>query len=533
VASQTVSLPDIVEFVTHQDFLGLSISPAQESLLRTIYGLPFETAEQEDLFHLCTGRQQPYTPGSPFEEITVVSGRRGGKDSRIACPIAIFEAIFGGYEDHLSKGERGIIPIVAQDARGTDVAFTYIREYIVGNPLLREILAEEYKFELRLKNRMSVVAFACTAKSLRGWSVPCAIMDEVAFFRTESGAIVDLEIQKALIPAGVNFKQQRLIKISTPHVKAGVIWTDFEKYYGKDDPDVLVWQASTSLMNPTVSEKKLTRERRVDPVRYAQEYEALFNDVVTGAIPGAWIDAAVVERRTMLRPQTEFFYTAAVDPSGGANDEFALTVVHVEGTTFVQDLLRAWPGSRQGKVDLAAICAEIAQLIRPYGLNRIVGDHYAGQWVDQEFRKVNVFYEPYEGTKSQAYKELIPVFAQNRIHLLDDSVQTLQFRLLEQTQRIGGKPPVIDHPRGGHDDRSNALAYAVAYRAKSLSPAIDIGADPILFPTTPLPDETPTIPSSVEGLERVWGRRVVAPANFWGRNGISHDRPRRGLWGLL
>lgn len=525
-----MSLPDIVEFVTHQDFLGLSISPAQEALLRVIYGLELLTDEQVDVYHRCTGRQRPYVPGSPFTEVTIIAGRRAGKDSRIACPVALFEAIFGGYEDHLAKGERGIIALVAQDARGTDVAFRYIRDYLVGSPLLREILNEEYKYELRLKNRLSVVAFACTAKSLRGWSVPCAIMDEVAFFRTESGAIVDAEIQKALIPGGVNFPQQRLIKISTPHVKAGVVWTDFQTYWGKDDPDVLVWQASTALMNPNVSEKKLAREARVDPLRYAQEYEALFADVSTGAIPGPWIDAAVVEGRVLLPPQSRYHYTAAVDPSGGANDEFALTVLHVEdGGRFVQDLLRAWPGSRNAKVDLESIVAEIADLIRPYGIGTVIGDKYAGDWPDQMFRKVHVTYTPYEGSKAQAYKESIPFFAGLRVELLDDAVQTRQFRLLEKTERIGGKPPVIDHPKGGTDDRSNALAYAIAHRAKSLSPAVDIGAEPGDWEATQPPDETPAIPDTVETLARLWGR-PAAPV-FWSRR--DSTEPRRHLWGLL
>ena len=39
----TASAPDIVRFVNDDRFLGLSISPAQETLLRGIYGLPLVT----------------------------------------------------------------------------------------------------------------------------------------------------------------------------------------------------------------------------------------------------------------------------------------------------------------------------------------------------------------------------------------------------------------------------------------------------------------------------------------------------------
>lgn len=534
MASRDVSLPDIVEFVRHPDFLGLSLSEPQEALLRAIYGLPLVNDEQVDAYHACTGRQAPYEPGHPFDEVTVIAGRRAGKDSRIACPIAVYEATFGQHDLVLAepahKGERGIVALVAQDARGTEVAFRYIHAYFVESPCLRRILAEEYKYELRLANRLSIAAFACTAKSLRGWSIPCAVMDEVAFFRSESGATVDFEIQKSLIPGGVSFKQQRLIKISTPHVKAGVIWKDFESYYAKDTPDVLVWQASTALMNPTVDQKKLAREARVDPHRYTQEYEALFADVTTGAIPGPWIDAAVIEDRPALPPLAQYTYTAAVDPSGGANDEFVLTVIHVdEEGHFVQDLIRGWPGSRQGKVDLAAIVSEIADLIRPYFLARVIGDQYAGEWVGQEFRKVNVLYERFGAAKSVAYKEVIPFFAQLRVKLLDDIVQTRQLRLLEKTERIGGKPPVIDHPKGGSDDRANALAYAIAHRARSLSPAFDVGVTEV---GQAAPTAAPSTPDTVEGLRRLWSDRGPA-SSFWGRARDQGETRRRlfgGVW---
>jgi len=42
------SAPNIIEYETDPQLLGLSISPAQETLLRSLYGLPL-TDEQEEL----------------------------------------------------------------------------------------------------------------------------------------------------------------------------------------------------------------------------------------------------------------------------------------------------------------------------------------------------------------------------------------------------------------------------------------------------------------------------------------------------
>ncbi len=71
------------------------------------------TPDQLEFWRQCTGREN--YPREPFPEVTVIAGARAGKDSRIAAPIVVYEAVFGGHEKQLSKGERGMIPVVAQD----------------------------------------------------------------------------------------------------------------------------------------------------------------------------------------------------------------------------------------------------------------------------------------------------------------------------------------------------------------------------------------------------------------------------------
>src|SRR5262249_55664610 len=129
----------IVEFTTDPEVLGLTLSPAQETLLRAIYGLPL-TAEQLECYRACTGRQT--YAGRPFEEVTVVAGARSGKDSRIAAPIVCYEAVFGGHERHVARGEQVVIPLVAQDQRATRIAFDYIRFYLTESPLLAPFVAD-------------------------------------------------------------------------------------------------------------------------------------------------------------------------------------------------------------------------------------------------------------------------------------------------------------------------------------------------------------------------------------------------------
>ncbi len=81
-----------------------------------------------------------------------MAGARAGKDSRIAAPTVCFEAVFGGHEKHLSKGERAMIPLVAQDRRAAKIAFGYIRGYFESSALLSALIDDVTASEIRLTN---------------------------------------------------------------------------------------------------------------------------------------------------------------------------------------------------------------------------------------------------------------------------------------------------------------------------------------------------------------------------------------------
>jgi hypothetical protein len=115
-------------------------------------------------------------------------------------------------------------------------------------------------------------------------------------------------------------------------MKGGVLFDDFRRGFAQDDPDLLVWSASSLLMNPSLGAGRLERERRLDPARYAREYEAEFAEDVDAFLPPAGVDAAIVSGWYELPPRQTSRYIAAVDPSGGGEDAFSLAVVHVGGS---------------------------------------------------------------------------------------------------------------------------------------------------------------------------------------------------------
>jgi hypothetical protein len=83
-------------------------------------------------------------------------------------------------------------------------------------------------------------------------------------------------------------------------------------------------------------------------------------------------------------------------------------------------------------------------------------------------------------SKSDIYRELLPLVNSGRIELLDNTRLVAQLCFLERRTARGGRDS-IDHPPNGRDDVSNAAAGALLLAASSV--AKDIGlAPPIVIP---------------------------------------------------
>jgi hypothetical protein len=430
-----------------------------------------------------------------------VAGARSGKDSRIAAPAILYEALWGGHAERLHKGERGVLALVASDRDQTKVAFTYCRDYLLESPYLRTMVAgEPLRDEIVLTNGLRIVTFPCSQKSLRAWSIPVGVLDELAFFRFEGGMNSDVEVQASIRRGMIAFGDRTLLlKISTPYMRDGVLYDDFQRAWGKDDPDSLVWRASTESMNPSIKAERLAREKRLDPSRYAREYLAEWTDDLETFLPTPLVEAAVMRGRTGIPPTPRMAAIAAVDPSGGGSDAFTSTICIPEldpetgRITVVQVHLNGWRRERDRHIDLEAVVQEMAGVMLQYGCSQVIGDRYSAQWVRQAFQRHGIVYVE-APEKAQAYLGIEPLFSSGRIKILDHPQQTRELTLLEKRPRIGGKP-LIDHPKGGNDDFANVLALAA-------NAVIEQHTMPLVDPT-PQPDEIRQLHELFPGFENI------------------------------
>jgi hypothetical protein len=416
-----------------------------------------------NLYRECTSRDRP--PEKAFRELWAIVGRRGGK-SFIMSVIAVFLALFHDFTKYLAPGERGVIQIIAADRSQARVIFRYISAILNSTEVFSQYLTNETKERIELSTGVDIEVMTCSFRTIRGRTVVCAVLDEIAFWRVE-GANPDREILAAIRPSMATIPNSMLLVISSPYARSGVLFESHRDYYGKDDSEVLVWQAPTKVMNPTLDQGLIDREMARDPVAAAAEWGATFRSDVESYVPLEWIEQAIVPNRYEL-PPAKFPYSAFCDPSGGAQDAMTLSIAHREGSRLVQDVLRAV----RPPFDPYKVVADYAQVLKEYRISSVIGDKYAGAWVSEAFLKHGIRYIPSPMTKSEIYLGFEPLLARGEVELLDDKTLFAELRGLER--RTGrGRRDVVDHGPGQHDDSANSTAGVLTELA---------GQDNRLFP---------------------------------------------------
>ncbi len=422
--------------------------------LRVIFGLPLSD-EELALYQRCSGRQNP--PTKSFKEIYLIVGRRGGK-SFIVSIIAVFLSIFKDYSEYLSPGERGTIMVIAVDRKQAGIILRYVKA-ILYLPLFKTYVEREVAEGVELTNRINIEVHTASYRTVRGYTIVTAIFEESAFWRIE-GANPDHQIYSAVRPGMNTIPDAMLISISTPYSCQGLLYEAHKEYFGKEDDEVLVWQAASTVMNPTLSEKEISKQREKDPSAARAEFDALFREDIEAFLPLEVIEKVIIPRRIELPYVEKFSYQGFFDAAAGGADFFTLSVGHKEGERIIQDQLKARKG------DPYEIVKDFSDLLKKYHCNKLKGDKYAGSWVSTAFEKEGISYESSELNKSELYLESLPYISAGMVELIDNRDLIRELRLLERRRGSSGKD-TVDHPKsigGGipHDDLANVSCGMIA-----------------------------------------------------------------------
>jgi len=458
---------NIIDFIRHPDVLNdQSLSKAQQAWHKTLYGLPLDETELE-IHHRCTGRDA-YVPRE-YREMSGIAGRRSGKTSRIAAPIACFEA----FRDHgLPRGEKAYVLLIAPTRDLARIAFHFIQRYISSSPILSKRVVKILKNEIELSNGITIACFPCSYVAVRGITVVAAICDEMAFWRhEETAANPEQEILDALRPSMATVVRAKLIRVSTPFRKEGVLWTEYQRRAELDFP---VWVAPTSEMNPAIPPAVLERERKRDEQKFRREFKAEFVENTTSWIESEILESCIVQGRRDLPRVADGLYVAAIDP-GFVRSDFALAIAHLSPDgAIVLDRVARWCGTKKAPLGFEWVCQEIKRILDQYSIDSAIGDQYCAPVIRQQLLKLGVYYEDFafgSHTRAEIFGNLRHLLEQGKIDLLDDLELLRQLRSLEEQKTDRGQIDV--RPRGGmRDDLAVAVALAASQLAKRSSASL-------------------------------------------------------------
>lgn len=407
-------------------------------------------------------------PTTAPREVFIGAGRRGGK-SRFGALVATWLA--AAEYPQLAAGETAIIAHIAPDKRQAEIDLDYARGIVKGSKLLRAELIGDTADGLEFAHRTRLEVATASYRTVRGRTLAGGIIDESAFLRADDSALPDKELVRALRP-GLLTLRGLLLVISSPHRKLGILYDAHRKFYGNDAAMHGIYiQATSRELNPRIDEQDVAEAMEDDAAAAQSEYLGLFRADLQGFIDDATVDGAIVPGRRMLPRSLTCKHVAFCDPSGGRADSFTLGIAHQEpppaggrqAGRVVLDVLQAVAPPFDPEVAVSGI----AETLKSYGLSEVHGDQYAGEWVSAAFRRHGVTYRPSELTRSEIYLEVLPLFSQGRVELLDLPVLRTQLLVLERRTRAGGKDSV-DHPRGAHDDYCNSACGALRLAAPSM-----------------------------------------------------------------
>ncbi len=397
------------------------------------------------------------------DTLVVGAGRRSGK-SRF-CGLAISYMAAQDYQARLAPGEEATVIVCGPDRDQAAGPFGYAAGIVHQSPILRGELVRETADTLEFAHRSRVEIVTSSYRTIRGRTLAGAVVDEAAFLPSEGSALPDEKLFQAIRP-GLLTLRGRVLVISSPYLRQGLLHDLYVRYFGNDRDDSGLYIRATSLdLNPTLDAAKIAEEEAADPESAASEYFGKFRSSSSSYLEEDLLSAAVVRERRMLVHTYGYTYRAFVDASSGRNDAFTAAIAHAEpGGRVVLDAVEVV----RPPFEPPEAIERCAALIGRYGLGYCTGDRYATGFVAHAFAGHGVRYIESTLNKSEIYRQALPLFTSHRVDLLDNPQLLTELRLLERRPQPGGGER-IDHPNRSycHDDLANAVVGALLLAAES------------------------------------------------------------------
>lgn len=559
-----VEFLNVLEFIDAFQILPFGLYPVQKFILKVYYNIPLddqnktiritdrfglevkhEFTEKEYLRFLydqgrCNIKEQE---NRTRNELILVCGRRSGK-SEISSIIAGYETYKllarGNPQSYygMPSGAEIRLLCVANDKEQASIVFGNMQGHIEKVDYFKSAFANSTQQYLRFrteedkkvfgdKGKASIAATfkSSVAKGLRGRAVICAIMDEIAFF-VDDGQTSAEKVYSAINPSLAQFSPKdpknkhkatgntegRMILISSPAAKDGFFYKKYVKAMSgeRGSENMLVIQAPTWEVNPTLSHEYYEQEYFKDPRTFTTEHGAEFSDRVRGWIEDSRDLEACVDPE--LRPK---FQGLPREPHflgldfGLSNDGTAVALTRFANKKIELAYHEVWyprkswaeanPHLEQPlveyarglasaqRLDVEAIGEWLAALAKKFYIVNGVFDQWAGPVLEQIVHKAGLTqvemrnFSPADSSRmygtfrSYMFNRTLSFYDFPRPDSTLEGMQAkhspLITELLELQANNGGKNiTIVEAPQisGKHDDVSDAVARSILLASEYL-----------------------------------------------------------------
>jgi hypothetical protein len=418
------------------------------------------TDDERVIFKQLTGRDAE--PGERVDEFWGVVGRRGGK-TRAISTLAVYSAALCDHSSVISPGERPLVLFLAANQKQAGVAFGYCAGILDTVPLLSQLVVGRTAETLSLSTGVDLEIRAASYRGLRGVTCVQVIGDEAAFWNIDADNVnVDTAILEAVRPTLATTGGQ-LAVISSPYAQRGALFDTHKQHYGQSgDPKILVVQGASRDFNPSLPQSVVDRAMARDPASANAEYLGLFRSDVEGFLPADAIDACIVPGRYELPPRSEHRYVCHIDPASGVGAD-AMTMAISYRDQFTGKVVLAAIREAVPPFSPEQICYQFSQVMKSFRVSTCRSDRYSLGWTAERFREHGITLEYSPKSRSDLYREFIPLVLSKQCELLDN--KKLRNQLLSLERRISKTGhETIDSP--GHEDCANSVSASLFWSAQ-------------------------------------------------------------------
>jgi hypothetical protein len=427
---------------------------AHRAMILGIFGGAM-TARQVEMYAEMTGGLAPRKT-RPKTLVIIKSRRVGG--TRIAVAISQALALSDWPR---APGERPCTGFAAPDRSQAAIALGYAKGSFAASPLLSHEVTSVTAHRIELANGNAQELGTADDAAMRGYTRPTWTFDEAAYIPNLDALLAAARPALATLPGSM------LILVSTPAGADGPVYEMDKRYFGVDDPDTLVIHMHVALFHPALlplAESEVAR----DPYRMPAEWFCQFISGLASYIDAPLYDSLVRNEPREIAPferwadGTPVRVIAAVDISGGRRDRTAIAIVAAYKGRIIVLSVRYWNAPH----DAAVVAAQVAEVLKRYGLTTAYADKYGADLSRAIYRAVGVELHDADCSTSDAYMKLLPLLTSGQVEFPPLPLLRREFMGLER--RTTGGRDRVDHRPGAdsHDDLAAAVAHAVVAAAR-------------------------------------------------------------------